>query len=67
MVLAIVIAFTVLKILSNVVSMQKSLLTNNYCLKKQNYEKDQCDLTFIFTELSGTPNSFVKIRLVFEI
>ena len=27
----------------------------------------QCDITFIFIEISETPNSFLKLRLVLEI
>ena len=59
MISANVIAFPVLKILRNLVSMQKPLLTNN-CWGKQNYEINvQGDLTLIFTEHSENVNIFV--------
>ena len=50
MVLAIVIAFVVLKILHDFVSTQTSLFANN-CWGKQNYEKDSfwLDLSFYWT------------------
>ena len=60
-----VIAFSVWEILYNLVSMQ------NLCLKIAEVSKIaksvQCDLTFIFIELSETANSFMKIPLVLEI
>ena len=64
MVLANVIAFAVLKILHNLVSMLNFLFANS-CWSKQNYKK--CPLTFIFIKFSETVNSFVKIRLMLEI
>ena len=66
MVLAKLIAFDVLKILHNFALIQKSLLANN-CWSKQITKSDQCNLIFIFIELSETTNSFVKMRLVLEI
>ena len=64
MVLVRVIAFAVLKILHNLLSIQKSLFTNN-CRSKIR-KSAQHDLTFIFIKLSGKRSSFVKIRLVLE-
>ena len=66
MVLANVITFIVLKILHNLVSMQKSLYVNN-CWSNQNYKKCPMGTNLCFIEISETPNSFVKIRLVLEI
>ena len=65
MVLINVIAFAILKILHNLVSVQKILFASKWWSKK-NYKKCPCDITFIFIELSETVNSFVKIRLLFE-
>ena len=65
MVLVNVIAFAVLKILHNLVSMQKSLFANN-CWSKIR-KSVQHDLTFILIKLSEKRSSFVKIRLVLEI
>ena len=59
------IAFAVLKILPNLVSIQKSLFANN-CWSKVR-KSAQHDLTFILIELSEKLNSFVKMRLVMEI
>ena len=65
MVLVNVIAFAVLKIFHNLVSIQKSLFANN-CWNKIR-KGAPWDLTFILTELLEKLNSFVKIRLVLEI
>ena len=65
MVLLSVIAFAVLKILHNLVSIQKSLFANKWWSRIR--KSVHCDLTFIFIELSETLNSFVKISLVLEI
>ena len=65
MVLVNVIAFAVLKIFHNLVSIQKSLFANN-CWNKIR-KSAPWDLTFILTELLEKLNSFVKIRLVLEI
>ena len=65
MVLVNVIAFAVLKILHNLVSMQKSLFANN-CWSKIR-KSVQHDLTFILIKLSEKRSSFVKIRLALEI
>ena len=66
MVLNIVIAFVVLKILNNLVSTQKSCL--QIVGERSRITKSyQCELIFIFIELSKPSNSFVKIRLVLEI
>ena len=65
MVLVNVIAFAVLKILHNLVSIQKSLFANN-CWSKIR-KSAQWDLAFILIELSEKLNSFVKMRLVLEI
>ena len=56
-------AFAVLKILRNLVSVQKFLFVS-MCWRKQNNKKY---LIFIFTELSENVNSFVQISLVIEI
>ena len=64
MVLVKVIAFAVLKILHNLLSIQKSLFANN-CWSKMR-KSAQHDLTFIFIKLSEKRSSFVKIRLVLE-
>ena len=64
MVLVNVIQFPVLKILHNLVSMQKSLFVNN-CRSKIR-KITQCDLAFILIELSEKLNSFVKISLVLD-
>ena len=61
-----IIAFAVLKILHNLVSMQKALLADN-CWSKQNYEKCPMWPNLYFHEFSGTLDSFLKIRLVLEI
>ena len=61
-----IIAFAVLKILHNLVSMQKFLLADN-CRSKQNYEKCPMWPNLYFHEFSGTLDSFLKIRLVLEI
>ena len=60
-----VIAFAVLKILHNLVSIQRSLFANN-CWSKIR-KSAQRDLTFILIELSEKLNSFLKIHLVLEI
>ena len=61
--LASIIAFPVLKLLDNLLSMQKSLFDGVSKITTS----VQFDMTFIFTDLSETLNSFVKIRLVFEV
>ena len=61
--LASIIAFPVLKLLDNLLSMQKSLFDGVSKITTS----VQYDMTFIFTDLSETLNSFVKIRLVFEV
>ena len=61
--LASIIAFLVSKLLDNLLSMQKSLFDGVSKITTS----DQYDMTFIFTDLSETLNSFVKIRLVFEV
>ena len=61
MVLANFIAFTVLKILHNLIFMKKSLFEITAEVGKVT-KSVPCDLTFIFIELSEIPNSFVKIR-----
>ena len=60
-----VIAFAVLKILHNLVFIQRSLFANN-CWSKIR-KSTQRDLTFILIELSEKLNSFLKIHLVLEI
>ena len=65
MVLDNIIAFRFLKILDNLIFIQKSLFANN-CCGKQNAKSNQTDLFFIFIELSETPKKFVKITLVLE-
>ena len=64
MVLVNAIAFAVLKILRNLVSIQKSLFVNN-CRSKIR-KSIQCKLTFILIELSEKLNRFVKINLVLD-
>ena len=68
MVLANVIAFAILKLLHNLVSMQKSLFANNELQPEVSKitEIVQCELTFIFIELSETPNRLEKIHLVLK-
>ena len=61
--LASIIAFPLLKLLDNLLSMQKSLFDGVSKITTS----VQFDMTFIFTDLSETLNSFVKIRLVFEV
>ena len=58
MLLPSVITFAALKILLNLVFMQKSLFGD---------KSVKCDLTFILIQLSEGLNSFLKIRLVLEI
>ena len=65
MVLVNVIAFAVLKILHNLVSIQKSLFASN-CWSKIR-KSAQHDLTFTLIKLSEKLISFVKTRLVLEI
>ena len=69
--LASIIAFPVLKLLDNLLSMQKSLFDGVSKITTSDMTFDttsvQYDMTFIFTDLSETLNSFVKIRLVFEV
>ena len=65
MVLTNVIVFAVLKILHNFVSKLKSLFARTAEIRKIT-ENAQCDVTFIFTNLVETANSFVKIRAVLE-
>ena len=60
-----VIAFAVLKILHNLVFIQRSLFANNRWSKIR--KSTQRDLTFILIELSEKLNSFLKIHLVLEI
>ena len=59
-----VIAFAVLKILHNLVFIQRSLFANNRWSKIR--KSTQRDLTFILIELSEKLNSFLKIHLVLE-
>ena len=58
MLLPSVITFAVLKILLNLVFMQKSLFEDKSVKR---------DLTFILIQLSEVLNSFLKMRLVLEI
>ena len=57
-------AFAVLKILHNLVFIQRSLFANNRWSKIR--KSTQRDLTFILIELSEKLNSFLKIHLVLE-
>ena len=61
-----VIAFAVLKILQNLISMEKFWLQITAEASKIT-KGVQCDHTFIFIKLSEAVNSFVKISLVLEI
>ena len=56
------IAFVVLKILHDLVSMQKSLLTNN-CWRKQNFEKSSPNLYFHWT-FSKSWQFYIKLLCV---
>ena len=65
MVLTNVIEFAVLKVLHNLVSMQKFLFADN-CWSRQSYDK--CPIwPNICIDLSETPNSFMKTRLGLKI
>ena len=57
----------VLKILHNLVFMQKYLFAVICSEVSKATESVQCDLTLIFTNLSETANSFVNIRAALEI
>ena len=60
------IVFAVLKIVDNLVSMQKSFFADN-CWSTQNYGKCSMWPYLFFIELLETSNSFVKIHIVLEI